>query len=189
MTPHFARNAEGFGIKEKKTMKNLESLIRTIPDFPKKGILFRDITTLLENPHALREVIDIFKKNIPSGINKLVAIESRGFIFGAALALELGIGFIPVRKSGKLPGKTIKATYDLEYGTDTLEIHKGALGKGDRVVLIDDLLATGGTALASCRLIEKCGGNVEKILFLIELDELAGSEKLSKYDVFSLLHF
>ncbi len=170
-------------------MRNLEALIRTIPDFPKKGILFRDITTLLENGDALRQVTDIFRKNTPAGVNKLVAIESRGFIFGAMLALELGVGFIPVRKGGKLPGETIKAKYDLEYGTDILEIHKGAVLKGDRVVLIDDLLATGGTALASCRLIEKCGGTVEKILFLIELDGLAGSKKLDGYSIFSLLHF
>lgn len=170
-------------------MKNLEALIRTIPDFPKKGILFRDITTLIENPEAFKSVIDSFRKNIPAGVNKLVAIESRGFIFGGALALKLGLGFIPVRKSGKLPGKTIKVEYDLEYGTDTLEIHEDAIKNGDKVVLIDDLLATGGTALASCRLIEKCGGKVKKILFLIELDELAGYEKLKKYDVFSLLHF
>ncbi len=170
-------------------MNELKSLIRTIPDFPRKGILFRDITPLIENPEAFKYVIEIFAKNIPLGINKLVAIESRGFIFGGALALKNHMGFIPVRKSGKLPGETTKITYDLEYGTDTLEIHKDVIRKGDRVVLIDDLLATGGTALASCRLIEKCGGRVKKILFLIELDELKGCEKLKGYDVFSLLHF
>ncbi len=170
-------------------MKNLEKLIRTIPDFPRKGILFRDITTLIQNPEALKSVISSFKKNIPGGVNKVVAIESRGFIFGGALAVKLGLGFIPIRKRGKLPGKTIKVDYDLEYGTDTLEIHSDAIKEGDKIVLIDDLLATGGTALASCRLIEKCGGKVEKILFLIELDDLAGSRKLQGYDVFSLLHF
>ncbi len=170
-------------------MKNLENLIRTIPDFPKKGILFRDITTLIENPEAFKSVMESFERSVPAGINKIVAVESRGFIFGGALALQLGAGFVPIRKSGKLPGKTVKVQYDLEYGTDTLEIHEDALKKGDRVALIDDLLATGGTALASCRLIEECGGSVEKILFLIELDELAGGEKLEKYDVFSLLHF
>ena len=170
-------------------MKNLENLIRTIPDFPKKGILFRDITTLIENPEAFKSVMESFERSVPAGINKIVAVESRGFIFGGALALQLRAGFVPIRKSGKLPGKTVKVQYDLEYGTDTLEIHEDALKKGDRVALIDDLLATGGTALASCRLIEECGGSVEKILFLIELDELAGGEKLEKYDVFSLLHF
>jgi len=170
-------------------MKNLENLIRTIPDFQKKGILFRDITTLIENPEAFKSVMESFERSVPAGINKIVAVESRGFIFGGALALQLGAGFVPIRKSGKLPGKTVKVQYDLEYGTDTLEIHEDALKKGDRVALIDDLLATGGTALASCRLIEECGGSVEKILFLIELDELAGGEKLEKYDVFSLLHF
>ncbi len=170
-------------------MKDIKSFIRTIPDFPEKGILFRDITTLLEKPDAFRYVTNIFKENIPSAVNKLVAVESRGFIFGAPLSLEKGIGFIPVRKGGKLPGATVKVEYALEYGTDILEIHKDSIKKGDKVVLIDDLLATGGTALASCQLIEKCGGKVEKILFLIELDELAGRKKLERYDVFSLLHF
>ena len=170
-------------------MRNLETFIRAIPDFPKKGILFRDITTLLENQEAFKTVINSFAKVVPSCADKLVAIESRGFIFGGALAFKLGLGFIPVRKIGKLPGKTIKVEYDLEYGTDTLEIHEDAIKKEDRVILIDDLLATGGTALASCNLVEKCGGQVEKILFLIELDELSGSEKLKEYDVFSLLHF
>jgi len=168
---------------------NFEKLIRTIPDFPRKGVLFRDITPLIQNSRAFVSVINSFKKNIPDGVNKLVAIESRGFIFGGALAVKQGIGFIPIRKSGKLPGKTIKAHYDLEYGTDTLEIHEDAIEKGDRVVLIDDLLATGGTALASCQLIEKCGGCVEKVLFLIELVDLGGSRKLKNYDVFSLIHF
>ncbi len=170
-------------------MINLKSLIRTIPDFPKKGILFRDITTLIQNPEAFRTVIEIFRDNIPAGVNKLVSIESRGFIFGGALALQTGLGFIPVRKSGKLPGSTIRVDYDLEYGTGALEIHRDGIEKGDRVVLIDDLLATGGTALASCHLIEKCGGKVDKALFLIELDELGGIRKLAGYDVFSLVHF
>jgi len=170
-------------------MTEIKSLIRTIPDFPKKGILFRDITPVLKDPKAFKKVIDAFQRNTPVDIDKVVAIESRGFIFGAALAVNLGVGFVPIRKSGKLPGKTIKAKYDLEYGTDTLEIHEDAIEKGDKVVLIDDLLATGGTALASCHLIEKSGGIVKKILFLVELDDLKGSEKLKGYDLFSLIHF
>lgn len=170
-------------------MVEIKSLIRTIPDFPKKGILFRDITPVLKNPGAFKQVIDAFQRNTPHNIDKVVAIESRGFIFGAALALNLGVGFVPVRKSGKLPGKTIKMKYDLEYGTDTLEIHEDAIEKGDNVVLVDDLLATGGTALASCRLIEKSGGIVKKILFLVELDDLRGIEKLKGYDVYSIVHF
>ncbi|MCM8762199.1 MAG: adenine phosphoribosyltransferase, partial [Candidatus Omnitrophica bacterium] len=165
-------------------MTEIKSLIRTIPDFPKKGILFRDITPVLKDPQAFKKAIDAFQRNTPTGIDKVVAIESRGFIFGAALAFNLGVGFVPIRKSGKLPGKTIKAKYDLEYGTDTLEIHEDAIEKGDNVVLVDDLLATGGTALASCKLIEKSGGIVKKILFLVELDDLKGIKKLNSYDVF-----
>ncbi|MCM8830180.1 MAG: adenine phosphoribosyltransferase [Candidatus Omnitrophica bacterium] len=170
-------------------MTEIKSLIRTIPDFPKKGILFRDITPVLKDPKAFKKVIDAFQRNTPTGIDKVVAIESRGFIFGSALAFNLGVGFVPVRKSGKLPGKTIKVKYDLEYGTDTLEIHDDAIEKGDNVVLVDDLLATGGTALASCKLIEKSGGIVKKILFLVELDNLGGIKKINNYDVFSLIHF
>ncbi|MCX8082864.1 MAG: adenine phosphoribosyltransferase [bacterium] len=170
-------------------MKEIKTLIRTIPDFPKKGILFRDITPVLKDPDAFRKVIDAFQRNTPLNIDKVVAVESRGFIFGSALAFNLGVGFVPVRKSGKLPGKTIKTKYDLEYGTDILEIHEDAIEKGDNVILVDDLLATGGTALASCKLIEKSGGIVKKILFLVELDDLKGVKKLKDYDVFSLIHF
>ncbi len=168
---------------------NLKNLIRTIPDFPKKGILFRDITPVLQNEKAFKEVINIFKKETPKGVKKVVAIESRGFIFGSALAYLLGVGFVPIRKSGKLPWKKVKMEYDLEYGTDTIEIHEDAIEKGEKVILVDDLLATGGTAFASCKLIEKCGGIVEKILFLVELEELKGREKLKGYDVFSLIKF
>ncbi|MCM8803267.1 MAG: adenine phosphoribosyltransferase [Candidatus Omnitrophica bacterium] len=170
-------------------MKELKNLIRTIPDFPKKGILFRDITPILQDGNAFKKVITIFKKETPKDIKKVVAIESRGFIFGASLAYLLGIGFVPIRKSGKLPWKKVRIDYDLEYGTDTIEIHEDAIEKGEKVVLIDDLLATGGTALASVKLIEKCGGIVEKILFLVELTDLNGREKLKNYDVFSLIKF
>jgi len=170
-------------------MKDLKNLIRTIPDFPKKGILFRDITPVLQDGEAFRKVITIFKKETPKDITKVVAIESRGFIFGASLAYLLGVGFVPIRKSGKLPWRKVKMDYDLEYGTDTIEIHEDAIKKGEKVVLIDDLLATGGTAFASAKLVEKCGGIVEKILFLVELEELKGREKLKGYEVFSLIKF
>ncbi|MCM8772506.1 MAG: adenine phosphoribosyltransferase [Candidatus Omnitrophica bacterium] len=170
-------------------MKELKNLIRTIPDFPKKGILFRDITPVLQNKDAFRKVIEIFKEETPKDVEKIVAIESRGFIFGSALAYLIGVGFVPIRKSGKLPWKKVKIEYDLEYGTDSIEIHEDAITKGEKVVLVDDLLATGGTALASCKLIEKCGGIVKKILFLVELEELKGREKLKDYDVFSLIKF
>ncbi|MFN4227900.1 MAG: adenine phosphoribosyltransferase [Candidatus Ratteibacteria bacterium] len=170
-------------------MKELKNLIRTIPDFPKKGILFRDITPILQDGNAFKKVITIFKKETPEDIKKVVAIESRGFIFGAALAYLLGVGFVPIRKSGKLPWKKVKMDYDLEYGTDTIEIHQDAIEKGEKVILIDDLLATGGTALASVKLIEKCGGIVNKILFLVELTDLNGRKKLKDYDVFSLIKF
>lgn len=170
-------------------MENLKDLIRTIPDFPKKGILFRDITPILQNGDVFKKVIEKFKEETPKEISKVVAIESRGFIFGSALSYLLGVGFVPIRKSGKLPWKKVKMDYDLEYGTDTIEIHQDAIEKNEKVVLVDDLLATGGTALASCKLIEKCGGIVKKILFLVELTELNGREKLKDYDVFSLIKF
>jgi adenine phosphoribosyltransferase len=170
-------------------MVDLKNLIRTIPDFPKKGILFRDITPVLQNGEAFREVIKIFKENTPKEITKVIGIESRGFIFGASLAYLIGVGFVPIRKSGKLPWKKVKMEYDLEYGTDTIEIHEDAIEKGEKVVLVDDLLATGGTAFAACKLIEKCGGIVKKIIFLVELEALKGREKLKGYDVFSLIKF
>lgn len=168
-------------------MKYLEKLIRKIPDFPKQGILFRDITPLIADGNAFSDVIKIMKENVPEGVTKIAGIESRGFIFGGALAEVLGVGFVPVRKAGKLPWKTIKEEYALEYGTDSLEIHQDAISKGEKVVLVDDLLATGGTAAASTRLIEKCGGDVVKVMFLIELEELGGREKLKDYDVFTVI--
>ena len=170
-------------------MKKLQDLIRTIPDFPKEGILFRDITTLLEDGEAFKNVIDIFKSLVPADVSLVAGIESRGFIFGGALAFSLGKGFIPVRKPGKLPWEKIREEYELEYGRDALEIHKKAISMDEKVVLVDDLLATGGTARAACSLIEKAGGKVEKVLFLIELDDLRGIEKLGGYNVSSLIHF
>lgn len=167
---------------------DLKKYIRSIKDFPIKGIMFRDITTLLKEPEAIRATLDNLIINARGKlINKVVGIESRGFIFGALLAHDLGVGFIPVRKPGKLPAETVSQTYQLEYGTDSIQIHKDAISQGDKVLLHDDLLATGGTAEASCRLIEKLGGEIVQISFVIELAYLKGREKLNRYDVNSLI--
>lgn len=169
--------------------ERLQGLIRNIPDFPKKGILFRDITPLLSDGASFRSAVNILSSACPAGTQAVAGIESRGFIFGAAVAGFLGVGFVPIRKSGKLPYQTEKITYALEYGTDTLEVHKDALEGQNRVVLVDDLLATGGTAAAACGLLEKIGGKVLKVVFLIELADLKGRQKISGYDTFSLLVF
>ena len=169
---------------------NLSAYIRDIPDFPKKGIVFKDLTTLLKNPVAFRQAADqLFSAVIDKNIDKVVAIESRGFIFGALLAEKLNAGFVPVRKPGKLPAQKLQAEYLLEYGTDMLEIHQDAITPGERVLLHDDLLATGGTAEAACKLIEQLGGQVVHISFLIELGFLHGKEKLTHYAVSSLIHY
>ena len=167
---------------------DLKSYIRDIPDWPKEGILFRDITPLLEDGEALSAAIDYFCGDFTGAdIDYVAAVEARGFIFGPAVAERLGVGFIPVRKKGKLPFETESVTYGLEYGTDTLEVHRDAIKKGQRVLMIDDLLATGGTMTAACELIEKIGGEIAGINFLIELGGLGGREKLSGYDVKSLI--
>jgi adenine phosphoribosyltransferase len=171
-------------------MIRLANRIRSIPDFPKKGILFRDITTLLNDPKAFKASIDEFAKTIKSKkIDAIVAAESRGFIFGAALAYKLGCAFIPVRKPGKLPYKTYRATYALEYGTDSLEIHRDAFKKGARILIIDDLLATGGTAQAMANLVKKMGGRLAGIIFLIELTFLNGRKKLKNLPVSSIIQY
>ena len=168
----------------------LKKLIREVPDFPKKGILFYDITTLLKDKTGFATLIDALSEHyLDAGVDLVVGIEARGFIFGPALAYRLGAGFVPVRKPKKLPAPTAKVTYDLEYGTDTLEIHKDAVKKGQKVVIVDDLLATGGTATACAQLIESLGGQVAGLGFAVELDFLKGRDKLAKYDVFSLLHY
>jgi adenine phosphoribosyltransferase len=168
----------------------LKKYIRDIPDFPKKGIIFKDITTLLKESKPFKKVIDILYKRYRSKkIDKVVAIESRGFIFGGALATKLGAGFIPVRKKGKLPAATHSVTYDLEYGTDTLEMHRDAIEKGEKVLLIDDLLATGGTASSVCSLVEDVGGEIVELAFLIELDFLHGRDRLKGYKVFSMINY
>ena len=170
--------------------ERLRASIRTIPDFPKKGIMFRDITTLLQKPDTLRSCIDILTAHYHGQkIDKVAGIESRGFILGGALAIGLGVGFVPVRKPGKLPFKTIREEYQLEYGTDALEIHTDAVGKGERVLIVDDLIATGGTIVAACNLIRKLGGEVAGLAFLVELSFLGGRNKLKEFDVFSIISY
>ena len=168
----------------------LKRLIREVPDFPKKGILFYDITTLLKDKTGFATLIDALSENyLERKIDLVLGIEARGFIFGPALAYRLNAGFVPVRKPKKLPAETAKWTYDLEYGTDTLEIHKDAVQKGQRVIIVDDLLATGGTARACAGLAESLGADIAGLGFVVELDFLKGREKLQGHEVFSLLHY
>jgi len=167
---------------------DLASFLRDVPDFPKPGIVFKDISPLLASPAALHAATDQLAALDFGQIDKIGAIESRGFLFGVPLAMKLGVGFIPVRKPGKLPWKTNRIEYVLEYGTDALEIHQDALRAGERVLLIDDLLATGGTMGAACKLIESCGGIVVGCAFVIELDFLKGREKLSPHRCEALVH-
>ena len=168
----------------------LITTIRNVPDFPKKGIVFRDITTLLKNKEAFHRFIDLMVERYKNErIDKVVGIESRGFIGGGALAYALGAGFVPIRKPGKLPADKIRQEYQLEYGTDAIEIHRDAIAKGERVLLHDDLLATGGTILASCKLVEQLGGTIIGLSFLIELSFLQPRKRLSQYDIFSLISY
>lgn len=172
--------------------KSIKDKIRTIPDFPKKGIQFRDITTLLKDPQGLKDTIDVIADRYRDRhINVVVGIEARGFILGSAVAYALGVGFVPIRKKGKLPGETERVEYELEYGRDEVEIHRDALCKGDRVLLIDDLLATGGTSLAAARLVEKLGAAVEEIAFIVDLPDVGGRARMEKegYKVFSICEF
>jgi adenine phosphoribosyltransferase len=171
-------------------MDDLKKLIREVPDFPKKGILFYDITTLLKDKSGFRKIIDALTEQIrPLNPDVVLGIEARGFIFAPALAYNLGAGFVPVRKPNKLPADTERISYELEYGMDTLEMHKDAVKAGSRVVIADDLLATGGTALASVRLVEKLGGTVAAVSFVIELEGLKGRDRLKGYEVVSLLKY
>ena len=166
----------------------LEKLIRDVPDFPQKGIVFKDITTLLQNGDAFRQALNqMLKRYLDAAIDKIVAIEARGFIFGGVLAYRLGCGFVPARKPCKLPYRTVREEYTLEYGTNALEIHEDSIQAGEKVLIVDDLLATGGTALAAAKLIEKLGGEVVGIEFLVELGFLHGREKLLKYPLHSLI--
>lgn len=168
----------------------LKSFIRHIPDFPKQGVSYKDITPLLLNPDAMEMAVQLFLENLPDkNIDKVVGIESRGFFFATLLAEKLKAGFIPVRKPGKLPHRTHSENYELEYGSDTLEIHEDAIKEGEKVLLHDDVLATGGTAAATCKLIEKCGGEIIQCNFLVELEFLKGADKLKNYHVASLIKY
>jgi len=171
-------------------MTPISKKIRSIPDFPKKGILFRDITPLLQDATSFKEAIELLADHYQDGkVDLVVSAEARGFILGAGVAYRLGVGFVPVRKPGKLPYKVKRATYELEYGEDSLEIHKDGVKKDDRVLVFDDLLATGGTARAICQLVEELGGKIMGVCFLIELTSLKGREKLKGYDIFSLIKY
>jgi len=170
--------------------KKLKSVIKDVPDFPKKGIIFKDLTPIFKDKKVFKSLINYFYKRYKSKkIDAIVAIESRGFIIGSPLAYKLGVPFIPARKPGKLPRETYKVTYSLEYGEDSLEMHRDALNKGDSVLIVDDLLATGGTANAVASLVEKAQANVFEIAFIVELDFLKGREKLKNRKDFSIVHY
>jgi adenine phosphoribosyltransferase len=172
-------------------LDDLKSYIREVPDFPKPGINFYDITTLLKDPHALRMTVDrfawMFSRHPP--IDKVVGIESRGFMFGPSLAYSLNAGFVPVRKPGKLPAEIVSQTYELEYGQDRIEMHADAVGEGERVLIVDDVIATGGTALAAAQMVRGLGGKVVALGFIIELTFLPGREKLAGFEVESLIRY
>jgi adenine phosphoribosyltransferase len=168
----------------------LKKLIREVPDFPKEGILFYDITTLLKDKVGFARLIDALAEHyIGKEIDLILGMEARGFIFGPALAYRLNAGFVPVRKPGKLPAETAKVSYELEYGSNSLEIHKDAIQSGQRILIVDDLLATGGTAVATANLAVGLGAEIAGLAFVVELDFLRGRDKLARYDVFSLLHY
>ena len=171
-------------------MDHLKKLIREVPDFPKPGILFYDITTLLRDPQGLMQLTDAFvERHQEDPPDVVIGVEARGFIFAPLIAARLDTGFVPVRKPGKLPAHTTQVSYALEYGEDTLEIHTDAVGHGEKVLIVDDLLATGGTAKATCELVENLGGTVQALSFVVELNFLPGREKLEGYDVHSLLSY
>ena len=177
-------------MESKESVKNIVDRIRDVPDFPKKGILFKDITPVLSDIDTLRaSVKEMAAPFMSLGIDVVVGIESRGFIFGAPIADTLNCSFVPVRKPGKLPWKTESVSYELEYGTDTLEIHEDAITEGQNVLIVDDLLATGGTAEATCKLVSKLGGNIKGLSVLIELEDLNGRERLNQYNVQSLVQY
>lgn len=168
----------------------IKSKVRSIPDWPIKGVIFRDITTLLQDPQAHRDISAIFyQRYVDQHIDKIVGIDARGFLFGAVLAYKLDIGFIPIRKKGKLPYKTISESYTLEYGEETIEIHEDAFKRGERVIIIDDLLATGGTISAAVNLVEKLGGEIIECAFVVELPDLKGRVKVGERNIFSIVEF
>lgn len=169
---------------------DLKSYIRDVPDFPKAGIVFKDITTLLINPDAFRETIRVLADRYrDQNIAKIVGVESRGFIFSSALAYELGIGLVPVRKRGKLPAKCVQESYDLEYGTDIVEMHCDAVENGENVLIVDDLIATGGTLVAACKLVEALGGQIFEVAAVVELEFLLGRDKLEERSFFSMIQY
>jgi adenine phosphoribosyltransferase len=175
---------------EEQALTSLRQLIRDIPDFPKKGIIFKDITPLLQDPNGLQEITELISEQYKDkNIDLITGAEARGFIIGAAVALKLGVGFIPIRKPGKLPYETASITYQLEYGTDTLEMHKDAIKPGQNILMVDDLLATGGTMAACCKLVESMGGNVVSCAFIVELSFLNGRKALNGFDIFSLIQY
>lgn len=170
--------------------EELKAAIRDVPDFPIKGILFRDITPLLRDGRLFRRAVDtVADRHVGKGIKAVVGIDARGFIFAGAVAYKLGVGMVPVRKKGKLPWKTVVTSYTLEYGSETSEMHVDAIAKGDRVIIVDDLLATGGTAMAAAQLVEQLGGEIAEIDFLIELNALKGRERLRDYPLFSAVQY
>lgn len=170
--------------------KKLRKIVLDVPDFPKKGIIFKDLTPLFKDKKTFKQTIDFLAKRYKSkGIDTVVSVEARGFLLGAPLAYKLGASLVPVRKPGKLPRPVYKQEYALEYGSDSLEIHKDAIGKGEKVLVIDDVLATGGTAGAVAKLVDKCGGKIVEFAFIIELDFLKGNEKLQPHKVYSVLHY
>ena len=178
------------GEKTDMSEKRIEDYIRTIPDFPEKGVMFRDITTILEDPEGLKLTVDRLCDSVRDvDFDLVVGLESRGFIFGVPMAYALGKGFVPIRKKGKLPAATISKEYDLEYGKAEIEIHKDSVKPGQRVVLIDDLIATGGTMEAACSLVEELGGSIAKLCFVMELQGLKGRDKLKKYEVEALVTY
>ena len=169
---------------------DLKTSIRSIPDWPIKGVIFRDLTTLMQNPKAYRHACDVFYNRYKNmNIDKVVGIDARGFVFGAVLAYQLNVGFIPVRKMGKLPYKTVSAQYTLEYGKNTVEMHADAITEGEKVVIIDDLIATGGTIEAAVKLVKKLGGNILECGFIVELPELKGRQKIKDQNIFTICEF
>jgi len=169
---------------------DLAKMIRDVPDFPKEGIIFKDITTLIKDPEAFKQAVDILADHYTGQeVDLVVAVEARGYIFGAPIAYKLGAGFIPVRKAGKLPAEKVREEYELEYGTDSVEMHTDAIVPGQKILIVDDLIATGGSAAATVRLVERLGGEVLGIAFLIELAFLKGVEKLKGYDVFTVFEY
>jgi len=188
--PNSNAKSPAAGLKNQISAEQLKELVRTVPDFPKPGSLFYDITTLLKDKAGFAQMIDALAAHyIGKEIDLVLGIEARGFIFGPALAYRLNAGFVPVRKPKKLPAKTARVSYELEYGTDALEIHLDAIEPGQRVIIVDDLLATGGTMQATVQLVRQLGGEIAGLGFAVELDFLKGREKFPEYDVFSLLHY